>query len=379
MNDVLIIDAIRTPIGKKRGSLAGTRADALGATVLDALVERTGVDPATIEDVVAGCVTQTSEQGANVARNIVLTAGLPVSVPGTSVNRLCGSSLQAFAFAAQAIGSGQMDCVAALGTESMNRVAMGSDFGGFHPDVEARFAMVSQGISAELMADKFGLSRNQLDEYSLMSQSRAMAAVNSGAFDRELVPVEIGANTGSQLFRRDETPRESSLEKLSTLKPAFKDDGLVTAGNSSQISDGAAGLLLMSERAASRLGAKPRARFVTSAVIGVDPTLMLHGPIPATRLALDRAGLSLGDMGVIEINEAFASVALACGNELGFDWAKTNIRGGAVALGHPLGATGARLVTTALHLLEDRDERYALITLCIGFGQGQAIIIERLS
>jgi acetyl-CoA acetyltransferase family protein len=379
LREAVVVEAVRTPIGKRQGTLSAVRSDALGVLVLHELLRRTGVDPGQLDDVVAGCVTQTGEQGANIARSIVLASDLPVTVPGTSVNRLCASSSQAFAFACQAVMCGMQELVAVLGVESMNRVQMGSDVGSFHPRIQERFAVVPQGISAEFIADKWEISRQALDELALMSQQRAMEAVNSGAFDREIVAVETEGDGGERVhLERDETPRESKLEKLASLAPSFKADGKVTAGNSSQISDGAAGLLVTTPELAKALKLTPRARLVTAAVAGVCPTIMLTGPIPSTRRALQQAGLNISQIGVVEINEAFASVAIACGVDLELDWARTNIRGGAIALGHPLGATGARLLTTLLHLMEDRGERYGLMTLCIGFGQGQAVILEKL-
>jgi acetyl-CoA acetyltransferase family protein len=379
IREAVIVDAIRTPIGKKGGTLSKVRSDELGVIVLHELIRRTKIDPAQIDDVVTGCATQTGEQGANISRNIVLAAGLPVTVPGTSVNRLCASSVQAFVNAAQSVMCGMMDLTIALGVESMNRVAMGSDLGSLNPHLMERFAIVPQGISAELIAEKWNLSRAQNDELALMSQERAMKAVRGGEFQREIVPVRATGDDGTPVvLEQDETPRESTMEKLAKLQPSFKPDGVITAGNSSQISDGAAGVVITTPEKAKQLGLKPRARLVTYAVAGVCPTIMLTAPIPATRKALERAGLKLGDVGVVEINEAFSSVVLASGQELGFDWSKTNIRGGAIALGHPLGATGARLITTALHLMEDRQERYGLVTLCIGFGQGETVILERL-
>ena len=380
LSDAVIVDAIRTPIGKKQGTLASVRSDELGVIVLNKLIERTGIDPVIIDDVVTGCVTQTGEQGANVSRNIVLSAGLPVSVPGTSVNRLCASSSQAFVNGCMSVMTGLMDVVAVLGVESMNRVPMGSDVGPFNPRMNDRFALVPQGMSAELIAEKWELSREQMDAFALMSQERAMAAVSNGDFDREVTPVGvIGSDGSSVLLERDETPRATKLEKLAKLKASFKEDGVTTAGNSSQISDGAAGMLVTTPAKARELGLKPRARLVTAAAAGVCPTIMLTAPIPATHKALAKAGLSLDDIGPVEINEAFASVAVACGIDLGLDWEQTNVRGGAIALGHPLGATGARLLVTLLHLMEDRDDRYGLMTLCIGFGQGHAVILEKLS
>ena len=379
LREAVIVDAVRTPIGKREGTLSKVRADDLGVIVLNKMIERTGVNPGLIDDVITGCVTQTGEQGANISRNIALAAGLPVSVPGTSVNRLCASSSQAFVFGAQAVMTGMMDLVAVLGVESMNRVAMGSDVGPFNPRINDRFAVVPQGVSSEFIAQKWEISREAVDELACESQKRANHAVADGLFDGEIVPVRTTGVDGSEVvLTRDETPRQTELSKLAKLSPSFTPDGVTTAGNSSQISDGAAGLLVTTPEYASKLNLRPRARLVTAAVAGVCPTIMLTGPIPATTRALERAGLTLDDVDLVELNEAFASVAIACGDELGLDWAKTNIRGGAIALGHPLGATGARLLVTLLHLMEDNNERYGLMTLCIGFGQGQAVILERI-
>ena len=379
LREAVIVDAIRTPIGKRDGTLSKVRSDDLGVIVLNKMIERTGINPGLIDDVITGCVTQTGEQGANISRNIALAAGLPVSVPGTSVNRLCASSSQAFVFAAQSVMTGMQDLVAVLGVESMNRVAMGSDVGPFNPRINDRFAVVPQGTSAEFIAEKWDISRQAVDELALESQRRAGQAVVDGSFDGEIVPVRTTGEDGSEVvLERDETPRITEMEKLAKLSPSFKPDGVVTAGNSSQISDGAAGLLVTTPEYAAKLNLRPRARLVTAAVAGVCPTIMLTGPIPATTKALEKAELTLEDVGVVELNEAFATVAIACSEELGLDPAKTNQRGGAIALGHPLGATGARLLVTLLHLMEDNNERYGLMTLCIGFGQGQAVILERL-
>ncbi len=366
--DALILDALRTPIGKNDGGLRGWRADDLAGEVLSAIVKRNGVNPAEIDDVVLGCVTQTSEQGVNIARNAALAAGFPVTVPGTSVNRLCASGLQACAVAAQAVMAGQMELAIGGGTESMSRVPMGSDAGAFSPRILDRFDLVSQGISAEFIAEKWGISRKQLDEFSYASHQKALQA----PFKDEILP--IGGVTA------DEGPRkETSLEKMGTLKAAFKEGGVITAGNSSQISDGAAALLIASPEKAKALGRKPRARFVATVAAGVDPTIMLTGPIPATEKVLRLAGLKLKDIDLFECNEAFAPVVLAWMKETGVDAARVNVNGGAIALGHPLGCTGARLLTSILHELERRKGRYGLVTLCIGMGQGMATIIERMS
>ncbi|HXX93894.1 MAG TPA: thiolase family protein [Planctomycetota bacterium] len=365
--DALILDALRTPVGKNEGGLRAWRADDLAAETMSALARRNGVDPGGIDDVVLGCVTQTSEQGVNIARNAALAAGFPVTVPGTSVNRLCASGLQACAVAAQAVQSGQMDLVIGGGTESMSRVPMGSDAGAFSNRILDRFDLVPQGISAEFIAEKWQISRRELDEFSYASHQKALRA----PFKDEILP--IGA------LAIDEGPRkETSVEKMGTLKAAFKEGGLITAGNSSQISDGAAALLIASPEKARALGRQPRARFVATAAAGVDPTIMLTGPIPATQKVLQRAGLSLKDIDLFECNEAFAPVVLAWIRETGADPARVNVNGGAIALGHPLGCTGARLLTTILHELERRGGRYGLVTLCIGMGQGMATIIERM-
>ncbi|HYF00756.1 MAG TPA: thiolase family protein [Planctomycetota bacterium] len=366
-HDAVILDALRTPIGRQGGALSHRRPDDLAADVLAEIVRRNGVKPADIDDVVLGCVTQVQEQGFNVARNAALAAGLPASVPGTSVNRLCASGLQACAFAAQAVAAGQMDLVLAGGTESMTRVPMGSDGGPFSSRIVERFELVPQGLSAEFIAEKWGFSRRQIDEFSYASHQKALAA----DFSREILPVD-GVS-------KDEGPRkDTSVEKMGTLKPAFKPDGVLTAGNSSQISDGAAALLVASPEKAKQLGKKPRARFVATAAVGVDPTIMLTGPIPATEKVLKRAGLQIKDIDLFECNEAFAPVVMAWMKELSIDPARVNVNGGAVALGHPLGCSGARLLVTLLHEMEKRDVRRGLATLCIGMGQGLATIIERV-
>jgi acetyl-CoA acetyltransferase family protein len=367
MKDALILDALRTPIGKQGGALAHWRPDDLAAEVLAALARRNELKPAEIDDVVLGCVTQTQEQGLNVARQAVLAAGFPVSVPATSVNRLCASSLQAANFAAQAVMSGQADLVLAAGTESMTRVPMGSDVGPLSPRVTERFDLVSQGISAEFIAEKWGFPRRAIDEFSFASHQKALKA----DFKPEILPVDG--------VPADEGPRkDTSVEKMGTLKAAFKEGGVITAGNSSQISDGAAALLIASPEKAKALGRKPRARFVATAAAGVDPTIMLTGPIPATEKVLRRAGLAMKDIDLFECNEAFAPVVLAWMKETGADPARVNVNGGAIALGHPLGATGARLLTTLLYELERRSLKRGLATMCIGMGQGVATIIERL-
>ena len=380
MREAVIVEAVRTPIGRRKGTLSHIRPDDLAAMVLSEVVRRAGIEPGAVDDVVMGCVTQIGEQGYNIGRQAVLIAGFPVGVPAVSINRMCGSSQQAIHFACQEILSGDMDVVIAAGVESMSRVAMGSDGGDFSPKVTARYEMVHQGISAELVAEKWGLSRAELDEFALESHRRAVAATREGRFGREIMPVEATLPDGSRVtLDRDEGPRpDTSLEKMASLVPAFKSGGVITPGNSSQISDGAAAVLLMSREKAEQLGLRPRARVIARAVVGSDPTIMLTGPIPATRQVLERAALRLEEMDAIEINEAFASVVLAWAKEFEPDLRKVNPNGGAVALGHPLGASGARLMTTLLHELERMGGRYGLQTMCIGHGMATATVIERI-
>ena len=387
MREAVIVDAVRTPLGKRNGKLKDWHPVDLLAFVLSALVKRTGLDPALVEDVIAGCVMQVGEQGLNIARNAALAAGFPESVPGTTVDRQCGSSQQAIHFAAQGVISGAYDVAIACGVESMSRVPMGSSVKSadqaFGPALLKRYdnGLVHQGISAEMIAQKWGLSRQQLDEYSLGSHRRAAHATENGYFEEQIVPVPVRDEDGStELFSRDEGIRaDTSLEKLAGLKPAFKPDGVITAGNSSQITDGAAALLIMERGRAEQLGLNPRARFVSFSVIGADPVLMLTAPIPATRLALQKAGLSLDQLDLLEINEAFASVVLAWQKETGARWDKVNVNGGAIALGHPLGASGARIMTMLLNELERKQGRYALQTMCEGGGLANGTIIERIS
>ena len=385
MREAVIVGAVRTPVGKKNGTLAGWRPDDLAAFTLRELTNRVGIDPKEVEDVVMGCVSQVGEQGWNIARNAALIAGFPLDVCGVSVNRQCGSSQQATHFAAMGILSGVEECVIAAGVESMSRIPIGSDGAGpgegpVSPKLAELYNIVPQGISAEMIAEKWGLSRKELDEFSYESHRRAARAIREGRFQREIAPVPVTLPDGaSGLFDTDEGPRmDPSLEKMATLAPSFKTDGVVTAANSSQISDGAAAVLVTSEEKAKALGLRPRARIVAMAMAGVDPTIMLTGPIPATQKVLARAGLRLADMDVIEVNEAFASVVLAWKRELDPDMEKVNVNGGAIALGHPLGASGARILTTLLHELERTGGRYGLATMCIGFGQATATIIERL-
>ncbi len=367
-------------MGRKGGALSHVRPDELAGLVLAELIARNGLDPLMVDDVIMGCVTQIGEQGYNVGRMACLAAGLPVEVPGLSLNRMCGSGQQAVNFACMAVMSGQADIVIGAGVESMSRVAMGSDGGDLSPKVTDRFLIIPQGLSAELVAERWNLGREELDAFSYESHRRAIRAIDAGLFQEEIVPVPVTLPDGSEVVvSEDETPRrDTSPEKMASLEPCFKDGGVVTAGNSSQISDGAAAVLVMSRERARELGLRPRARFVASALSGVDPTIMLTGPIPATRKILDKAGLALEDMDVIEVNEAFASVVLAWGRELEPDWSRVNPNGGSIALGHPLGTTGARLIGSTVRELERRGGRYALITMCIGFGMGIATILERV-
>ncbi|RME55608.1 MAG: thiolase family protein [Caldilineae bacterium] len=378
MREAVIVEAVRTPVGRYRGVLSHLEPILLGATVLKAVVDRAGIDPSLVEDVVMGCVTQIGEQGANIARLSALYAGFPFHVPGVSLNRMCGSSQQAVHFASQVIEAGDADVVIAAGVESMSRVEMGSDYPPHFPDnPPCRF--LHQGISAEMIAEKWGFSRRALDEYSYQSHVKAAAATRAGHFRQEMVPIQVHDNGSSRLVDVDEGIRfEPDLEKMLALKPVFKEDGVITAGNASQISDGAAALLLMERQKAEELGLRPRARFLSRVVVGSDPELMLTGPIPATEKALQRAGLGIGDMDAIEINEAFASVVLAWAEEIEPPMERVNPNGGAIALGHPLGATGAKLMTTLLHHLERTGGRYGLQTMCIGHGQATATVIERL-
>ncbi|HEX9505926.1 MAG TPA: thiolase family protein, partial [Acidimicrobiia bacterium] len=356
----------------------------LAAYTLRALVDRTGIDPVVIDDVIMGCVSQVGDQSINISRNALLAAGFPETVPGVTIDRQCGSSQQAAHFAAQGVISGAYDVVIAAGVESMSRVPMGSAVlpgsDPWGPELVARYPnLVPQGISAELIAEKWAISREELDRYSLRSHQLAARATDEGRFERAIVPVPITTETGEELMTRDEGIRaESTLEKLASLKPAFKPNGVVTAGNSSQISDASAAVLIMSEEAAVRHGLTPRARFHAFALAGADPVLMLTAPIPATAKVLERAKLTLADMDRVEINEAFASVILAWEREVHADMERVNVNGGAIALGHPLGASGARLLATLVDELERTGGRYGLQTMCEGGGLANATVIERL-
>ncbi|MCA0971271.1 thiolase family protein [Halobacillus litoralis] len=378
MEEVVIIEAVRTPVGKRKGRLGGIRPDELFAHVLRELLNRSGVEPSTVDDVIAGCVTQSGEQSGDVARTAALIAGLPIEVPGVTIDRQCGSSQQAVHFAAQAIACGDMDIVMAGGVESMTRVPM---FSNRQDAVDSekltgQHEMIHQGLSAERIADKWSLAKEDLDRYAVESHNRALRAMEEGRFEKEIMPVEVEPG---KFMEVDEGPRPgTSMEGLAQLKPPFKENGKITAGNASQMSDGASALLLMSRSKADALGLKPRARIIARAVVGSDPTLMLTGPVPATYKALQKAGLSLEDIDLFEVNEAFAPVPLFWMKETGVDHARLNVNGGAIALGHPLGATGAKLMTTLLHELERTGSRYGLQAVCEGLGMANATIIERL-
>jgi acetyl-CoA acetyltransferase family protein len=381
VTDAFIVDAVRSPIGRRNGTLASLRADELAGQVLNALVERNGLDPEGVEDVQMGCVSQVGEQGWNIARMAALVAGWPESVPGATVDRQCGSSMQCNFNAAAAVRSGQLDVVISAGVESMSRVPMGSSGGDLSEELLERWEIVPQGVAAELIAEEWGFSREELDAYSYESHRRALEAIEEGRFEREVVPVEVSNPHAGVLFGVDETPRaDTSPEALAALKPAFLPDGKVTAGNASQICDGAAAVLVASETACERLGLEPRARFVSFGLAGVDPRLMLHGNPQACDRALARAGLGWDDVAVVEVNEAFASVALQFMRDAGLEerWADVNPNGGGISLGHPLGATGARVTATLLNELERRDERHGVASMCIGFGQAIAAVIERV-
>jgi acetyl-CoA acetyltransferase family protein len=381
MRDAVIVGAVRTAVGRRNGKLSGIRPDDLAALAVKELVARARIDPHEIEDVIMGCVDQVGEQGFNIARNVALIAGLPIDACGVTLDRMCGSGQQAVNFAAMGVMSGQYEVVIAGGVEHMTRVPIGSNMqgpgeGAISPKLSERHTIVHQGISAELIAEKWGLKREELDEFSAQSHEKAGRAIREGRFKREIVPVTL---PDGSVFDTDEGVRVPvNREKMATLAPSFKTDGVITAGNSSQISDGAAALLLMSEARAKALGLRPRARVVATALAGVDPTIMLTGPIPATQRVLQKAGMTLDRMDVVEINEAFASVVLAWERELHPEMSRVNVNGGAIALGHPLGCTGAMLMTKLLHELERTGGRYGLQTMCIGTGQGIATIIERL-
>ncbi|CAM4201438.1 thiolase family protein [Lederbergia lenta] len=378
MAEVVIIEAVRTPIGRKNGALSSIRPDELLALVLKEIINRTGMDPSIIDDVIAGCVTQVKEQAGDIARIASLIAGFPQEVPGITLDRQCGSSQQAVHFASQAILSGDMDVVIACGVESMSQVPMFSNVqGAKHSEIlTKKYEIINQGLSAERIAEKWGFTRKELDQFSLQSHKKAIAAMKEGRFDREIMPVMIGNSN----IQKDEGPRENtSMEILAGLEPPFLKNGNVTAGNASQISDGASAILLMSKEKAEKLNLKARFRVVARSVVGSDPTLMLTGPVSATEKVLKKANMDLSAIDLFEINEAFASVPLFWLKETGADPKKLNVNGGAIALGHPLGATGARVMTTLLHELERTEKRFGLQAICEGFGMANATIIERLN
>ena len=391
MQDAVIVDALRTPGGKRNGKLRNWHAVDLASEALRALASRNNLDTGLVDDVIMGCVSQTGEQAFNVGRNAVLAAGWPESVPATTIDRQCGSSQQAMHFAAQGVIAGAYDVVVAAGVEVMTRVPMGSSIGKdsgfpFGPRVSERYAPVgglrNQGIGAEMIADQWGITREQLDAFSVESHLRAARATAEGRFEHEIIPIDVRGDDGSptgEVMVADEGIRpNSSVEALANLKPAFLENGKVTAGNSSQITDGASAVLIMSAERAAALGYRARARFHSFALAGVDPVTMLTGPIPATHKILAKSGLSLADIDLVEINEAFASVVLAWQKELDADLSKVNVNGGAIALGHPLGASGAKLAATLLNELERTRGRYGLLTMCEGGGLANATIIERL-
>jgi acetyl-CoA acyltransferase len=385
MRDAVIVEAVRTPFGRRNGKLKDVHPVQLGSLVLKELVGRAGIEPGAVDDVIWGCVGQVGEQSANLGRNTWLAAGFPVETPATTVDRQCGSSQQALHFAANLIQSGVADVTIAGGAESMSRVPIGINMTQgpgvpFPPELMEMYEMVPQGISAELMARKYGVSRQEMDEYSVESHRRAAEATEKGYLRSQLLPVTVPAaeNGGEDVLDRDEGIRpNSTYEAVAGLQPAFDPQHSITAGNSSQITDGAAAVLLMSPEKAKELGVEPRARIAAQKVVGTDPVLMLEGPIPGTRAVLDQAGLQLGDIDLFEINEAFASVVLSWQKQTGADLAKTNVNGGAIAIGHPLGASGARLVCHLLYELERRDARYGLQAMCCGGGLGTATILER--
>ncbi len=385
MNDVVIADAIRTPLGKRNGWLREQHPVKLGARVVSALLERNALDKSAIDHVIFGCVSQVAEQTMNIARNVVLDAELPIELAATTVDFQCGSSQQAIHLAAAMVASAQADLVIAGGVESMTRVPMGSSLGagGASPFTDAlmeAYNMIPQGIASDEIAAKWGVTRQAMDELGLLSHQRAWSATESGALRREIVPIQGVDDAGAlQIFDRDQGIRPTAtLEKMASLEPVFTSDGVTTAGNSSQISDGAAALIVTSAQRARQLGLQPRARLIAPVTVGSDPHLMLTGPIAATFKALERAALKLDDIDVFEVNEAFASVPRIWEQETGVDLEKVNIHGGAIALGHPLGGSGARLMTALINALETTDSRYGLQTMCCGGGMATATIIERI-
>ena len=382
MREVVIVSAVRTAVGRSKGALSNVRADDLAADVLQEVVQRAGINKDQVEDVIFGCVTQTAEQGANIARTALLMAGFPESVPGVTIDRQCGSSQQAVHFAAQAILAGDMDIVIAGGVESMTRVSMGSNMNGAHAGkrLHDNYTIIHQGLSAEKISEKWNLSKEQLNNYAYNSHRRALAAIEAGHFKKEILPVQVTQENGSvTTFSVDEGPRaETTVDKLNGLKTVFQEDGVITAGNASQMSDGASAVVIMSLEKAQELGIQPLAKIVTRVVVGSNPTLMLTGPIEATRQALERSGLTIEEIDTYEVNEAFAPVPLVWLHEIGADPNKLNPDGGAIALGHPLGATGTKLLTTMLYRMERENLRYGLLAICEGMGMANATIIEKI-
>jgi len=382
MREVVIVEGCRTAVARRKGALTDYRADDLLADVLEGLMNKVQIDKGLVEDVIVGCVTQINEQAMNIARTSALIAGFPITVPGVTLDRQCGSSQQALHFATQAILSGDMDIVIAGGVESMTRAPMFANVGQVNTSerLKDKHKIVNQGISAELIAEQWGFSREELDAFSLRSHEKALQAIEQGAFKEEIVPIELKDEKGEKfIFDTDEGPRAgTSMEVLGNLKTVFKEDGVITAGNASQMSDGASAVLLMSHDKAKELGLKPRAKIIGRTVVGSDPTLMLTGPIAATEKVLDQTGLTIEEMDRYEVNEAFAPVPLAWMKDVGADEAKLNVHGGAIALGHPLGATGTKLLVTLLHELERSKGKYGLLTVCEGMGMANATIIERI-
>ncbi|MGH2318861.1 thiolase family protein [Planococcus sp. SE5232] len=382
MREVVIVEGVRSPVGRRKGQFANQRPDELAALVLEELVKRAGVEKSEVEDIILGCVSQAGEQGGNIARTAALIAGFPDYVPGVTIDRQCGSSQQAVHFGAQAILAGDMDIVIAGGVESMTRVPMFSNMQGseLSEKLTDQYEIINQGLSAERIAEKWGFTRDQLDAYAVQSHERAQKAIREGHYEREIVPIETqGPDREKQTVAVDEGPRPGTTQEvLGGLKTAFDENGVITAGNASQMSDGASAVLLMSAEKARELGLKPKARILARVVVGSDPTLMLTGPIAATKKVLKKAGLEIGDMDRYEVNEAFAPVPLAWLNDIGGDPEKLNVNGGAIALGHPLGATGTKLLVSLLHELERTNGRYGLLAICEGMGMANATIIEKL-
>jgi len=385
MAEAVIVEAVRSPVGKRNGGLSGVHAADLSAQVLNGLVEKAGIDPALVDDVIWGCVMQAGEQALDIGRTALLTAGWPETVPGVTVDRQCGSSQQSIHFAAAGVVAGHYDVVVAGGVESMSRTPMGASLAnGGRPYSQAfldRYhgAIPNQGIGAEMIAEQWGFDRTKVDEYSLGSHEKAAAAQDSGAFDDQIVGIKVtGGNENTTVLKDEGIRRGTTIEKMAQLKPAFKEDGVIHAGNSSQISDGSAALLFMSAEKARELKLTPIARVHTAVLAGADPVIMLTAPIPATQKALKRSGLKLEDIGVFEVNEAFAPVPLAWLKDIGADEKKLNPNGGAIALGHPLGGSGARIMTTMLYHMRDKGIRYGLQTMCEGGGQANATIVELL-